>query len=166
MSTQYEFYIPSHEAKNLFNITLNYSTFNKVKVYLFLDCKFENFEFVQALLIKNPSWVYHYYIPNCKNINYSNILILGVFPEHDFCFFFDLLNFSNCIHDPELILNFIGENINWEIQNIFTHSCKWSHQEFFADLLDFVSDGDINKIPLHWYLPINSEKKFNFKIYS
>jgi hypothetical protein len=29
--------------------------------------------------------------------------------------------------------------------------------------LDFISYGDINSIPPHWYMPNNSYKFFNFK---
>lgn len=156
--------ISNIEANEFFHITFKYSVKNKINIYLFADCKFNNYEFVQSILINKKEWVYHYYIPflKNKNLNLSNILIVGFLEDVDLLSVNNFLNPTFCINSVEQILNII-KSIDWDSYNIYDHSCKWSNQEFFADFLDFISYGDINLTPPHWYMPNNSYKFFNFK---
>lgn len=166
MCTNNNYYccITNIEANDFFKITFKHSIKNKIKIYLFINCKFTNYELIQSILISRKEWVYHYYIPFIEknSLNFSNILIIGLSEDACLLNIINLLNPTSCINDVEQILNTIN-NIDWSVLNIFDHSCKWSNQEFFADFLDFISYGDINLIPSHWYMPINSYKFFNFK---
>lgn len=157
-------HITNAEAIDLFKITFKHSIKNKVRIYLFADCKFNNYEFIQSILINKKEWVYHYYIPFFKNNNltFSNLLIIGLLDDTHLLDIVNFLNPNFCINDIKKILDTIN-SVNWETLNIYDHSCKWSNQEFFSDFLDFISYGDINLIPPHWYLPNNSYKFFNFK---
>lgn len=147
-TTDYNLSITNLEMKKFFQITFHHSIKNRIKIYLFIDCKFTNYELVQTLIINKQEWVYHYYIPLIKNKNFSNVLILGL--SEDYCLIDVIknLNPSLYLNKPDQILNII-ESIDWSSLNIYDQSCKWSNQEFFAELLDFISCGEITSIPPH-----------------
>jgi hypothetical protein len=106
----YYCYITNVEAVNFFKITFKHSTKNKIKIYLFGGCNFNNYEFVQSILINRKEWVYHYYTPFLKNEDptFSNLLIIGLLDDTHLLDFINFLNPNFCINDVEKILNVIG----------------------------------------------------------
>jgi hypothetical protein len=158
-SKNFKLNITKNEVKESFIDTFNISISNKLKIYLFLNCRFKDFDYIRLFLINNENWVYYYYIPNLSlndTLFFNNLLLICVTNEFEVNSLNNLVLSNFHSNSYEFILNFIVNNIDWCNQDVYTHSCQWVDQVFFGEYIDCLTGGDINLIPHHWFQPRQS----------
>jgi hypothetical protein len=120
-----------------------------VNTYLLSTKNYINTEYVSAILRKNTAWAYHYIIPADQTLNTNNLILVG------FWHFKLPVNYTptyenfKIIGEDGLILDYLMGNIDFEKINLLSHSCVWSNQLFFAELLDCMWDFNNPSYPPH-----------------